>query len=454
MSTPAVEKPPSRATNAIEWLVLWGITWFLDSLSVNAWLVPVVIVAGVVVLMWRNAAWPPKSWTVGQPKYVRPLVRTIGFIGAALLSLVIIQLGNNLPESENRSALNNTESSSSSPRVSEPETRSTPSERELGLPPNAAAQRGLPTEPRSDAPSSSEQAAPSVIPKPVLPEPSQQPRTSGRADAVRNSLNALNDLIEDGQKLRAVLVKQNGVFSSTLSTEIRRWEQRCLNVLRGIDLDAVVEFGDMPVGNDNMTPATLDVEVAFIIRKRNELIAGQQSPTRETVLRPGLPPMVWPAKMQDLFMRDFPTVSFVMPVRITKIAGKDYELQGQVYLDFDAGTRFIGFLIPPNVPTYEICVGISNSHEGLLKIFADTLKANNVQGLEAGNPGQPQRIPLESLKSSGRVVLYHEDHLSPRQIADLEDLYKDKQLSVLFRGPDYLAMQNATRPKHYDRLTP
>jgi pyrimidine deaminase RibD-like protein len=111
--------------------------------------------------------------------------------------------------------------------------------------------------------------------------------------------------------------------------------------------------------------------------------------------------------------------------------GTSLQIEDTLYLDFDAGSRFIGFCVPASPRTFEIC--------GLLAVHARQLGDELARGLSVTlkAPGEnPQDI--NTLAYTGRVYLYHHDALTHRQVADVEDAFRKQGLNVVLRGPDYL----------------
>jgi hypothetical protein len=108
------------------------------------------------------------------------------------------------------------------------------------------------------------------------------------------------------------------------------------------------------------------------------------------------------------------------------------EFDAQIYMDFPARSKFIGVYFPRTTPdeTVKQC-----------ELFADYLQG--ILGMQMPEATSAfvgeEMMSSKDLIFSGRVFIYHEDSLSLEQRASLEVLYKSKNLSVQFRGPDYLA---------------
>ena len=110
-------------------------------------------------------------------------------------------------------------------------------------------------------------------------------------------------------------------------------------------------------------------------------------------------------------------------------------LRGQLYRDFAGRSEFIGFLLPQGEATPEAAALIADGITDLRRLISERF---NVSG--STFVGDPLTTGAE-LVFSGRVFIYHRDQLSARQRADLEELFEARTLSLILRGPDYLATQ-------------
>jgi Invertebrate-AID/APOBEC-deaminase len=111
--------------------------------------------------------------------------------------------------------------------------------------------------------------------------------------------------------------------------------------------------------------------------------------------------------------------------------GVSLQVEDTLYVDFTAGSKFIGFYVPASPKTFEIC--------GLLALHARQLGDELSQSLLVVSkaPGEnPQNI--NALVYTGRIYLYHQETLTHRQVADIEDAFQRQGLNVVLRGPDYL----------------
>ena len=124
--------------------------------------------------------------------------------------------------------------------------------------------------------------------------------------------------------------------------------------------------------------------------------------------------------------------------------GTATKIRRQIYMDFPAKTKFIGFYVahpmPPSADTsdnksFNACMKFLEK-DVLQQAFGDLEKKVAILG---GHGAQADSI--DDLTFSGRVVIYHEELLSIPQQADIIRAYAAKQLDVQFYGPVYLSSQ-------------
>lgn len=152
-----------------------------------------------------------------------------------------------------------------------------------------------------------------------------------------------------------------------------------------------------------------------------------------------------PPTLLDLFTKDLPNT----------VKGSDdgfgitwknrtiLHIKRQVYLDFDADTKFVGFYIPATDPmssveTAEACLALDENNA-----VQETLDNMSQRGLVITGGYRDQMTKAQDLTFSGRVLIYHEAFLSIPQKADIMRAYASKHYDVQFRGPDYLGDQDA-----------
>jgi hypothetical protein len=112
-----------------------------------------------------------------------------------------------------------------------------------------------------------------------------------------------------------------------------------------------------------------------------------------------------------------------------------------IYADFAAKSYFIGYLIPPtdSAHTFEYVRYLACCP---IKTFEDIVRKMSFEGSESG-----QLTSLKDLTFSGRIFIYHYDFLTLEQIVALRSVYKKKNLSVQFRGIDYVAEETRNKKR-------
>jgi hypothetical protein len=140
--------------------------------------------------------------------------------------------------------------------------------------------------------------------------------------------------------------------------------------------------------------------------------------------------------LRELFLSDFSTtLRMHRPVEIHWKAAEgaegDVTVTVQTYLDFAAGSRFVGFFVGAHPHAFEVIRCIASGW--------DALSTVGMEGLDVfgGHVGQLQTHSIADLKTSGRVLVYHESSLSAHQIAAIEDAFTATGASVILRGHGY-----------------
>jgi hypothetical protein len=144
-----------------------------------------------------------------------------------------------------------------------------------------------------------------------------------------------------------------------------------------------------------------------------------------------------PPTLTDLFKSDLGNTLKLTTEDSIAIQWKNGDMtpvKAQLYVDFNAKVKFLGFYIPSVTSrTYEACLRLADTVESAIDNFQKNV---GVQG------GYRSEIDdLKTLMFSGRVLLYHEDFLSIPQKAQIIKTYSSKRFDVQFRGPDYLGDQ-------------
>jgi hypothetical protein len=143
-----------------------------------------------------------------------------------------------------------------------------------------------------------------------------------------------------------------------------------------------------------------------------------------------------PPTMIDVFINDFPHTMRLHDEG--EFHWKDIStvthLKRQLYLDFPANSKFVGFYIPTTDPTdlsrtAEICLKLAQI-DAVQQVLTELPKKTFI----AASLGQTTTI--QDLTFSGRVVIYHDDFLSTTQQADIIRAFSEQHYSVGFFGPN------------------
>src|SRR6266850_301315 len=136
--------------------------------------------------------------------------------------------------------------------------------------------------------------------------------------------------------------------------------------------------------------------------------------------------------LRQLFNTEFErTTKYGEEREVVFRSGIRVRVQSTIYMDHDAKSSFLGFYIPASPRTYEVATMLADNYN-------TTLEAGKQISVTTTNPGEKIATSSKDLAFTGRMFLYHEDALDLQELATLETLYKSKNLSVQFRGPDYL----------------
>jgi hypothetical protein len=140
-----------------------------------------------------------------------------------------------------------------------------------------------------------------------------------------------------------------------------------------------------------------------------------------------------PKVLQLLFQKDFPLASKLhheFDFKIDK-TGRICKVDAQEYLDFKEKSKFLGFYIPASLETIAICKTIADDHYKIMEVIERTNKKTGSSYMK------DSATLLSDLVFTHLIYLYHEHYLSIKERAELEDYYKEKHLSVQFRGMEY-----------------
>jgi hypothetical protein len=138
--------------------------------------------------------------------------------------------------------------------------------------------------------------------------------------------------------------------------------------------------------------------------------------------------------LHDLYESDFDYMKSGtgFPIRRSSDGLVLARTEGQVCFDFKAQAKFLIFYIPNSPDTFELCKTLAVQHPEILA----SLQSWGI--VEEKAPGDQRRTEGGELKFTGRVFIYHEDYLLQSQIDALQPFYKERGLSLLLRGPEYL----------------
>jgi hypothetical protein len=146
--------------------------------------------------------------------------------------------------------------------------------------------------------------------------------------------------------------------------------------------------------------------------------------------------------MVELFSKDLPNTLKASDdtIGIGWDDGSVTKVKRQLYFDFSANAKFVGFYISNIDPlsttkTMSACMILDNSNA-----VQQTLEDMPKKMAVSGGFGD-QMTNIQDLRFSGRVLIYHEGFMSITQKADIIRAYAAKQYSVQFIGPEYLATQ-------------
>lgn len=113
--------------------------------------------------------------------------------------------------------------------------------------------------------------------------------------------------------------------------------------------------------------------------------------------------------------------------------GATLQITSALYFDlFTSGAKFLGFHVPSSPRVLDACSAIAARATEL----GDALGDGGLK-VKCKIPGESPQT-LSDLRYSGKVYLYHDDPLTHKQMADVEDMFKAQTLTVVFRGPDFL----------------
>lgn len=136
--------------------------------------------------------------------------------------------------------------------------------------------------------------------------------------------------------------------------------------------------------------------------------------------------------LESLMETDFPSMMVLSGKPVVNFPdGSSFEIRSKLYIDFSSGGKFIGLCVPTSPKTFEICIQLAAHTKEIGDALHDGLRV-------ISKPLGENPMEIKALAYTGRVYLYHDDFLTHRQIADIEDQFRAHQLNVTLRGPDHL----------------
>jgi hypothetical protein len=130
------------------------------------------------------------------------------------------------------------------------------------------------------------------------------------------------------------------------------------------------------------------------------------------------------------FVRDeIPNVTkAIADAKVTLPGGESVPISAGLYINFEAGSTFIGFYIPAApVPgtTYRVIEQLARDYKEIMAPLQAKFRVRR-QANAAGGGG-------DALQFSGEVFLYHDDEMSLEQLSSLIALYESQGLSLRFK---------------------
>lgn len=136
-----------------------------------------------------------------------------------------------------------------------------------------------------------------------------------------------------------------------------------------------------------------------------------------------------------LFKEDVSGIKSVdfAPVRIyVQHSDSVQSVEPRLHADFVGLSKFVSFYIPSSPVVRDVIRLIADNFIGLTGI--DRIE------LVLTKPGEyPQST--DGMKFTGSIVIYHEDALSNADLANLEDYYRTRELTPIWRGTGYVQTQ-------------
>ena len=133
-----------------------------------------------------------------------------------------------------------------------------------------------------------------------------------------------------------------------------------------------------------------------------------------------------------LFTEDFP--QYWIPRIDTRIVtgGRENKIESGIFLDFSGRSKFVGFFLPKDVDTYQVCKALPDTVDLLIAHFAAGHE------MQANGTFDKSQTSFADLASTGRVYVYYEGVLNLAQAGELDTLFANRHLGIVLRGGDWL----------------
>lgn len=150
--------------------------------------------------------------------------------------------------------------------------------------------------------------------------------------------------------------------------------------------------------------------------------------------------------LRDLFHQEFKTKNTVRfddngGQTFTPPVGKPVVIEGAIVLDNESQTYLIALYVPHSYYTVKIVKELADRYVITEKRLLNDKALMSLRWYGSDEPTKPVGMK-EGAIFSRRIIIYHEDPLTLSQKADIERLYKRRNLYVQFRGNDYLLDQS------------
>jgi hypothetical protein len=114
------------------------------------------------------------------------------------------------------------------------------------------------------------------------------------------------------------------------------------------------------------------------------------------------------------------------------IAGTRSRIYFIVYHDMTTNSKFLSFYVPRSVHAFDIIGFLATTYHSF---FAE-LDAKHFA--VAKGQGETSSVNSKELRFTGRVFVYHENDLTPKQVGFLWELFKKHGAEAQFRGSDHI----------------